>query len=79
MLYYIWKDFGVALQLKSISKVILAGALMYLASLFFPTGQFIFILWSIILFAIYLLLLYITKEITPKDLFFLKKMLLKNK
>lgn len=79
MLYYIWKDFGVALHYKSISKVILAGALMYLVSLFFPAGQLIFILWFIILFAFYLFILYITKEIRKEDLLFLRKMLLKDK
>ena len=63
MLYYLWKDFGVLIKLKTLLKTLFAAALMYIASLFFPKGEISFIFWSIILFALYLFILYLAKEI----------------
>ncbi len=41
--------------------------IFWLANNFFPQGRFIFILWSLLLFFIYLIFLFITKEISKKD------------
>ena len=68
MLYYIWIDFGVKIKLASFAKVILAGAAMYLASMFFNRGELIFMLWSAILFALYLAVLILLREIKKTDL-----------
>jgi hypothetical protein len=45
----------------------------------FSQGQFIFILWSIILFAFYLFVLYLLKEIKKEDLEFFQSMISKKK
>ena len=79
MLYYIWKDFEVVLHYKTIFKIALAGVIIYFISPLLPTGKIIFILSSVILFAFYLLLLYILGEITKKDLAFLRKSIIKSK
>lgn len=84
MLYYLWRDFGVLIKLKSLLKTIFAGILMYGTSFFFSQGEIIFLFWSIILFAIYLFLLYILKEIKKEDCIYIsniikgKKPLIKN-
>jgi len=49
-----------------------AGIVMYGASLFFSKGEFIFILWSVILMSFYLLILILLKEITLKDFEYIK-------
>lgn len=79
MLRHIRLDFGVQIRFKSFMKISLAGALMYMASRFFNRGELIFILWSIILFAFYLAVLYFLGEIKKEDMAFLKKMFSKRK
>ena len=79
MLYYIWTDFKVAIRLKNIAKIGLAGALMYLASFIFPRENLTFILWSVLLFAFYLFILYLLREIKKEDLVFLKESLARKK
>lgn len=79
MLYYLWKNFGVLIRLKTFLKTLFAAFLMYVASLFFPKGEVSFVLWSIILFALYLFILYLTKEIKKGDLAILKKIITRKK
>lgn len=79
MLRHIRLDFGVQIRFKNFMKISLAGALMYFVSRFFNRGELIFILWSIILFAFYLAVLYFLGEIKKEDLAFLKKMFSKRK
>ena len=79
MLYYVWLDFKVTINLKTLGKVSLAGTIIYFLSFLFSQGRFLFILWSIILFSSYLLLLYLFQEIKKEDLLFFKKMLVKKK
>jgi O-antigen/teichoic acid export membrane protein len=79
MLYFIWKYFAVKIELKSLARITLAGAIMYAASLFFSKGEFIFIIWSVILFILYLLVLYLLCEIDNKDLASLRGMLARKK
>ena len=77
ILFYIQRDFGVMIHLKSLLKLSLAGILLYLASLFFSQGAFIFLLWATLLFAGYLLVLYLLGEITPADLDYLQEIISK--
>ncbi len=77
MLYYVWLEFGVSIQIKSISKIFIAGGITYWLALFFSQGQFIFILWLMLLFAFYILLLYLLREIKKEDFIFLKNSILK--
>ena len=79
MLYYLYKDFNVIISLKSFLKIMLAGFLMYCASLLFYRGEFIFILWSVILFAFYLFILYLLQGITKDDLAILCSIISKKK
>jgi stage V sporulation protein B len=79
ILFYLQRDFGKMMRLKSLFKISLAGILMYLASLSFSNGAIIFVLWSVILFALYLVILYVLGEITPNDLVYLKNIIAKKK
>jgi stage V sporulation protein B len=79
MLYYLRKDFGVLIKLKTLLKTLFAAALMYIASLFFPKGEISFIFWSIILFALYLFILYLAKEIKKEDLAILREIITRKK
>jgi len=79
MLYYIWTDFGVKIKLKSFLKIAFAGIITYGASLLFNRGEFIFMLWSVILFAFYLLVLYLLGEVKKEDLKLFKSMLARKK
>ncbi|HPN54447.1 MAG TPA: flippase [Candidatus Moranbacteria bacterium] len=79
ILHYVRRDFGVILELKSLLKIIFSGGLMFTASLFFSKGEFIFIAWSVILFAGYLLILYVLGEITKNDLEYIKHIIAKKK
>ena len=79
ILFYVWKDFGTIIKAKSLLKILAGGIIMYIISLFFSKGELIFILWSVILFAIYLLILYFLGEIDKKDFIYLKKIIAKKK
>lgn len=77
MLHYIQKDFGVFVRFKSLLKMLFAALLMYGASRLFSQGNFLFILWSAVLFAFYLLTLFALGEINKKDLSYLKNIVSK--
>jgi len=79
MLFFVWKDFGVAIKLKSFMKILLAGIVTWIFSAFLPKGDYVFILWSIILFTIYISLLYALKEISQDDVEYIKKSLRRKK
>lgn len=68
MLYHIWLDFGVKISLVSFLKILFAGAIMYAASFIFNRGELIFMLWSAILFALYLVILILLREIKKVDI-----------
>jgi O-antigen/teichoic acid export membrane protein len=60
------------IDIKAISKYLLASVLVYLIGFFvFGQGRFIFILWMIILMSIYFSIMWLLKEIRPKDLSYL--------
>jgi stage V sporulation protein B len=64
------------LEPVSIVKYLLGSGLIYaIASAFLVQGKFVFILWSILLFIIYFAFLLLTKEISKKDLLFLRESL----
>jgi len=75
MLYYIWKDFGVSIKIKSLAKIGLAGTLTYFASFLFDKGELIFMLWSAILFSFYAGILLLLREIKKEDWPLLKAIL----
>lgn len=79
ILFYIKKDFGVLIQLKSLLKMLLAGILMYLASRFFSQSEFLFLIWSVALMSFYLFILVLLKEITMQDFNYLKNIFSKKK
>ncbi len=79
MIYYLWRDFGVVIRKKSLMKIFLAGVLMYFASLLFSEGKIIFMLWSAILFAFYLWVLYFLKEIDYRDIDIFKSIISRKK
>jgi stage V sporulation protein B len=79
ILYYLWKDYGALIRIKTIAKSFLAVVIMYAFSLLFSKGEIIFLLWSTILFGIYLLVLYILKEIKKEDLGLLKNIISRKK
>lgn len=79
MLFYLHRDFGVSLKLGSLFKVFLSGAIIYFAAGFLSQGNIIFIFWSIILFAFYLLTLYFLKEIKKEDIAIVKNLIARKK
>jgi stage V sporulation protein B len=79
ILYYLWRDFGALVKIKTFLKIIFAAILMYAASLLFSKGEAVFIAWSIILFAFYLFILYILREIKKEDIEIIKNILTRKK
>lgn len=72
-LFFSFKIFGNIIKFKSFFKMLIAGGLIGIISIFLTKGKFIFILWGIALFAGYLFFLYAFKEISVKDLKILAK------
>lgn len=79
IIFYALKYFGIFIEIKKVLKIILAGALMLLASGFFPPQKLIFILWGVILSGIYLGALFLMKEFTKDDFDFFRKVIFKRK
>lgn len=80
ILYFIQKNFGVLIKIGSLIKIAFGGIIMYILSLFLPEDEgLVFISWSAILFAVYLLVLILLNEIGLKDLAYLKKIIIKKK
>jgi stage V sporulation protein B len=77
MLYYVHKDFGTIVKLKSFLKMITSGIIMFIASLFFSQGEFIFLLWSLILLLIYMTSLWAFGEINKQDFQYIKNIISK--
>lgn len=79
VLAYSYNFFGYLFKFSSFVKIIIASAIMYFASTFFPGGHYAFILWSATLFAIYILILFALKEFGASDLEVVKQLLAKKK
>lgn len=67
ILIYSQKYFCRLIKMRQLFNFILAGVVMYLASLFFPPQKWIFIFWGFLLSGIYLLTLVALKEFTKED------------
>ena len=78
-LIYTHREFGYLFPLKNFLKIITASVLMMLAAFLFPRTGYIFILYSAILFAFYLFLLWIFKEIKKEDMEIFSKILRRKK
>jgi stage V sporulation protein B len=78
-LYYTYREFGYLFKISSFFKIILASAVMSALAFIFPRNNYYFILWSIILFGIYLFILYILREIGAGDLVLVKQLLSRKK
>jgi O-antigen/teichoic acid export membrane protein len=80
LLFYAHYQLAAFIQPKAVAKyLILSGALYWLGVHIFPQGRFIFIGWSILLMATYILALIILKEIDKKDWQYLLNALQKKK
>jgi stage V sporulation protein B len=79
VLAYSYRLFGYLFKFSSFVKILIASAIMYFASTLFPGGHFAFILWSAVLFAIYIFLLYIFREFGVSDLEVVKQLLQRKK
>ena len=78
-LFYTHREFGYLFPLKSFFKIIGAAFLMSLAAFIFPCTSYLFLIYSAILFALYLFLLYIFQEIKREDFSIFSKMLRRRK
>jgi len=72
MLGYLYKVFAVAVSLKSFLKTAVAGVILYFTARLFPQGEISFMVWSVILFAFYLLLMFALREIKKEDIGYLR-------
>jgi hypothetical protein len=67
MLFYLYREFRISFVLKSLAKIFIAAIILFFSCRIFPTENWTFLLWSAILFALYLSVLYLLGEITQKD------------
>ena len=78
MLFFVKKYFKVLVSFKTLLKVMPAAFTIYLISSFFlKTENLIFIIWALIILAIYFTILYILREIKKEDVQLLKKLISK--
>lgn len=74
LVWYIHKHLAKFLSLKQLTIYFFASAMIYyLGSVLFKQGHFIFILWSIILLAVYFCILFVVGEFSKKDILHFKK------
>lgn len=78
-LIYTYREFGYLFKISSFFKIILASAIMSALAFVFPRTNYWFILWSIILFAIYLVALYVLREIKSNDLVLVRQLMSRKK
>lgn len=79
VLGYSYRFFGYLFKFSSFVKILFASAILYFASTFFHGGYYIFILWSAILFSLYILILVIFREFGSRELDLVKQLLKKKK
>lgn len=77
ILIYSYQFFGYLFKLSSLIKISVGSVALLGVSLLFPREGFLFPLWSIILLAVYFLILFILKEVGPFEVKILKEMLAK--
>jgi len=73
-LYLIKREFNSFIKIKSLIKVFIVSLITYFIAILFPTNNYLFILWSLILSVIYFTALYIFKEINKEDILIFKKL-----
>ncbi len=78
VLAYSYNFFGYLFKLSSFVKILIASTIVYFASTFLSGGHYIFILWSTVLFVLYILILFALKEFGAPE-FEIVKQLLKRK
>jgi len=78
-LIYTYREFGYLFQAKSFFKIVFASAIMAAIAFVFPQTNYFFILWSIVLFAIYLFVLFALREIKSTDLVLVRELLSRKK
>lgn len=78
-LVYTYRSFGYLFKAKSFGKILLASAVMVVFSFLFPKSNYYFIIWSVILFVVYLSALWILREIGFGDLTLIKELLSRKK
>jgi len=79
MLFFIHKHFNVYIKIGSLVKIIFASIILYVITFFLPESRIVFLLSSLFSFSIYALILYITKEISSKDVIILKRLVSRKK
>ncbi|MFH1183153.1 MAG: flippase [Candidatus Moraniibacteriota bacterium] len=79
ILVYTHRFFGYLFKLSSFIKILIGSIILYGASFLFPRDSLLFPLWSVILLGIYLIVLYLLKEVGPYELNIVKEMLARKK
>ncbi len=79
VLAYSYRFFGYLFKLSSFLKIVVSSAVMYFLSTFLGGGHYVFVIWSVVLFAVYLGILFAFKEFGPSDLELMGQLLKKKK
>ncbi|HLM84265.1 MAG TPA: flippase [Candidatus Bathyarchaeia archaeon] len=79
VLAYAYNFFGYLFKLSSFLKIAIASVIMYFVSTLFVGGHYIFIIWSGILFALYIFLLFIFREFGQAEIEIVKQLLARKK
>ena len=74
-LYYTKRDFDASINFMEFLKVAFGGILCFVIALILPTGRWLFLVDSLFITAIYLVVLYLLKGITKKDLEYFQDLL----
>lgn len=79
ILFFTYRDFKISLKLKNIFRIAIAGVATFFIASYFSQGRYIFILWSVLIFAFYFAILYLLGEIKKEDLGILKSIISRKK
>ncbi len=79
MLYFLYREFGTFIKLKSFWKAFLGGILLYFLAIHCSQGPIISIFWSLTLFAFYLIFLYAIGELSMNDIAYAKDLIKRKK
>lgn len=79
VLAYSYNFFGYLFKFSSFLKIVFASVILYSLAAIFSGGDYIFLLWSAIFFAVYIFLLYIFGEFGPRELASVRQMLSRKK
>lgn len=79
MLYFIKKNFEVSISFSSLFKIISASSIMLISYFFLPLPHSLFIFSSIVLLLIYFATLYLSNEISAKDILLVKNLVARKK